>query len=348
MQPTPNKRHARHTSIVHLLRCRTWVSATLLAHRFDVSERTIYRDIEEIVSHGVPVESVVGRNGGFRLSADTPIDSLVIRNDDALRLYILGMIGDETAADESGEVGQAAKRTLQLLASRIYFDTSDWYWRDEASGSLAALRNSVMGSTAVEIKFRSDQHATTTLLKPYGLAWKSGEWWLVAAPPQGPPRHFQVNTIERVIATDLKFIYPADFSLKDWWRQALEDFGRGSTRVSMRISPDCRGEMLRLDLKPDSEVQHNADGTTTIALYVDDWAWLIPIVASFGSGVAVEEPTALQQAIRRHHKEALQAYSAEPDSAGVGAEQSDETQERRIWATRGRYNYPPRVSTVTH
>jgi hypothetical protein len=53
-----NQRHARHIAIVHLLRSRQWVSSVSLANRFRVSQRTIYRDIEELIAAGIPIEAV--------------------------------------------------------------------------------------------------------------------------------------------------------------------------------------------------------------------------------------------------------------------------------------------------
>ena len=59
-----NQRYARHIAIVHQLRSRQWVSSTSLANRFGVSQRTIYRDVEELIAAGIPIEAVAGREGG--------------------------------------------------------------------------------------------------------------------------------------------------------------------------------------------------------------------------------------------------------------------------------------------
>src|SRR5437763_13912110 len=96
-----NQRYARHIAIVHLLRSRQWVSSTSLAHRFGVSQRTIYRDIEELIAAGIPIEAVAGREGGYRLNSESPVDPLILDADDALRLYVLGLID---ADDEHGMI----------------------------------------------------------------------------------------------------------------------------------------------------------------------------------------------------------------------------------------------------
>ena len=348
----PNSRHARHTAIVHLLRSRTWVSAGSLASRFNVTQRTIYRDIEELTSHGIPIESIAGRSGGFRLAGDQPLDPLVIDSNDALRLYILGLLERTSPAAEvdqelsgSGEhraaldVSATRASLVQRLAHRIYFDTTDWYWKDEGSGHLAVLRDALLTSTAIEISLRTkytDEHSQL-LVKPYGMVWKGGEWWLVAAPPREAPQRYQLNNVDRLAATDLKFAYPEAFELQGWWRQALEDFGRGPNRVVIRVMPGSREEMLRLGLKPDSEVHHDQDGTMRIVLYVDRWRWLVSLVASFGSDVVIEEPPDLREAIRVHHENALKAYRKPMATAHPAISTTDyRNDDSRLRATRGR------------
>ncbi|WP_433635557.1 helix-turn-helix transcriptional regulator [Nocardia sp. CA-120079] len=348
----PNSRHARHTAIVHQLRSRNWVSASSLASRFNVTQRTIYRDIEVLVSHGIPIESVPGRNGGFRLTSDQPLDSLIVDSDDALRLYILGLLErspDSLALVDDGiadardfsvhDVTASRARVLHRLASRIFFDTTDWYWRDEGSGHLATLRDALLTGTAIQITLRTkySDEREQLVVKPYGMVWKGGEWWLVAAPPRGEPQRYQLNNVDRLTVTDLKFAYPEDsFHLQTWWRQTLQDFGSGPNRVVIRVMPGSREEMLRLGLKPDSEVHHDPDGTTRIVLYVDRWRWLIPLVASFGSDVLIEEPAELRAAVRDHHTEAAEAYS-DTAPAGDGFACPDfRGDDSRLRATRGR------------
>ncbi|WP_067665805.1 helix-turn-helix transcriptional regulator [Nocardia miyunensis] len=346
-----NTRHARHTAIVHQLRSRNWVSATSLASRFNVTQRTIYRDIEVLVSHGIPIESVPGRNGGFRLSSDQPLDSLIVDGDDALRLYILGLLErspDSLALMDDGldptkqlppsEVSASRARVLHRLASRIFFDTTDWYWRDEGSGHLATLRDALLTGTAIEVTLRAKYSAGQEhlVVKPYGMVWKGGEWWLVAAPPRSEPQRYQLNNVDRLAITDLKFTYPDSFHLQTWWRQALQDFGSGPNRVVIRVEPASREEMLRLGLKPDSEVHHDPDGTTRIVLYVDRWRWLVPLVASFGSDVVIEEPAELRTALYEHHAEAAKAYADLPELQNNHGHNDFRGDDSRLRATRGR------------
>ncbi|MFI7437929.1 helix-turn-helix transcriptional regulator [Micromonospora haikouensis] len=124
------QRYARHIGIVQQPRSKNWVSATALATRFDVDVRTIYHDIEELNTAGLPVESVAGREGGYRLSVESPVDLLITDADDVLSLNVLGLIDNEAITDpgllQAGGVSAYARDALRKIGQRIYFDTRDW------------------------------------------------------------------------------------------------------------------------------------------------------------------------------------------------------------------------------
>jgi predicted DNA-binding transcriptional regulator YafY len=338
----PSPRYSRHIGIVHQLRSRAWTSATALATRYGVSVRTIYRDIEQLIAAGLPIESVAGREGGYRLGTEGAITSLTVDADDALRLYVLGLIDadlDTTTPDSPG-ISTYSQATVRRLSQRIYFDTADWYWQDEGSGHVPAIRHALLTSTAIEITTRTKHSADnhTTVVKPYGLVWKGGEWWLVAVPLSGPTTRYRLNHIDRLAPTDLRFTHPDDFDLRTWWTQTLQDYGRGPNRVELLVHPPAREEMLRLGLKPDSEVHHEPDGTTRIVLHVDKWQWLIPMVASFGADVTVTEPDELRAQLAAHHARALSAYPEHHDTPTTDYRNDDS----RLRTTRSRAPLPTR------
>lgn len=141
----------------------------------------------------------------------------------------------------AGGASTYARDTFRKRGQRICFDTVDWYWRDEGSGHVPAVRYALLTSTAVEISIREKRSSDTAVItvKPYGLVWKGGEWWLVAAPPRGEPARYRLNHIDRLIRTDLRFSHPEEaFDLRQWWTQTLEDYGRGPNRVVLGVRVD--------------------------------------------------------------------------------------------------------------
>jgi predicted DNA-binding transcriptional regulator YafY len=330
----PDKTHARQLQILLLLRSRQVIKAAEFARRFCVSIRTIHRDIEDLIAAGIPVQPLQGRRGGLRLVADNPLDSVSPDPDLAWQLYQLsGWAGSQASEDRNARPITSAG--LVKLAERIHFDTADWYWRDEGSGHLPNLRTALQLNLMVEVDIREkgQTETKTFVLKPYGIVWKSGQWYLVAAASRSAPQRYSLNQIVRLEITDGAFQYPAEFQLRDWWREEMEVFGAGDTKIVLRIEADAVHELSRLSLKEDSRVQVTSDGVMVLTLFVDAWQWLIPLVASYGEAVGVVEPIELQRAVQYHHNRALAQYvsgEATPEHDGF------ENDDSRLRTTRGR------------
>lgn len=221
-----SNRHARQVGIVHMLRSRDWVAANSLAQRFEVTARTIYRDIEDLIGAGIPIESVSGREGGYRLASDQPLAPLTLDADEAMRLYVVSLL-DRPKSDEpiaSAADGTYARAALRRLSQRVYFDTADWYWKDEGSGHLPTVRSALLQGVALKVVSRTKGSTETAslIVKPYGIVWKAGEWHLVAAPAGEPPTRYRLNLVDHVTPTDLRFAYPEDFHLQAWWEAEME------------------------------------------------------------------------------------------------------------------------------
>lgn len=338
------RRHTRQLGIVHILRSREWVSATSLAQRFEVAVRTIYRDIEELIAAGVPIESVSGPEGGYRLASDQPLAPLTLDSDEALKLYIVSLLDRPNPAEPDAsvpEIGTAYSReALKRLSQRIYFDTADWYWKDEGSGHLPAVRHALLTGTALKLttRVKGRSEPAITIVKPYGVVWKAGEWHLVAAPIDESPARYRLNLVDHVAVTDLRFSYPEgdEFHLQAWWAAEMEAYGQGTTRVVLQVEPAARDELLRLTLKSTSEVEHTEGGGLVIRLYVDRWEWLIPLVTSYGGDVLVDEPAELRDAIVGHLRRGLDIYQNASNSNFETSVPGFRNDDSRLRSTRGR------------
>jgi predicted DNA-binding transcriptional regulator YafY len=159
-------RASRLLSLLILLQMRGRMSADELAAEFEVSVRTIYRDVDQLSAAGVPVYAERGRNGGFalldgyrtRLTGFTPSEA------EALLLAGVG-----PAAADLGIGAEAAAAQLKLLASlppdsgasaqrvaaRFHLDPVNWYSRAEASDMLPALANAVWGELRIRVRYES-------------------------------------------------------------------------------------------------------------------------------------------------------------------------------------------------
>lgn len=283
-----------------------------------VSLRTIYRDVEDLVAHGVRVKGTRGPDGGYSLEDPGAVEPVALQSPESLEAFLTSLAGGaggmwrrlETAAALAGE--GVDDPLADAARSRLHFDKSDWYWRAETPGWLPEVRRAAFSDLAVDVEWTdAGGDARRGVLLPYGLVWRGGRWYVVVAPADGgDPFRIRITRVESVKQTSRRFGRPAGFDLARWWQEDTHAYGRGSTEVRLQVGPDAR-EFLQVDLKDDSRIEPMGDGWTRVRLFVDRWAWIVPMIAPYGSSVLVEAPAELRAAIIALHREALAAYEDE-------------------------------------
>ena len=338
-------RITRLLEMLLLLRAREWVPASDLASRFNVSIRTIYRDIEFMQEHDIPIQGSSGPERGYRLEKETPVDALQFDSDDAMALYLHGTAGTSVPdaltrragsilSEVSTELRPEAQRVFDHVRKRVYFDTADWYWRDQSSGILPPIREAVLNERTIHVRHhpRGSAGEVTIQMQPYGLVWKGGEWYVVGkGETTGKIERIRLS---RIVACDLEaktFGYPRDFDLRTWWAQDLERFGEGTTKVRLYGTADIRAELLTLKTKESSLVELTDHGIR-LTLFVERWDWLVPLILSYGPSIHVEEPAALRDAVRKVLEKTLRQYAG-ASQAPTNTFPNDDSRRR---ATRGR------------
>jgi len=198
-------RASRLLSILILLQMRGRLSAEALAAEFEVSVRTIYRDVDQLSAAGVPIYAERGRAGGFQLHDGyrTKLTGFTPQEADALLLSGIG-----AAAQDLGLGPDLAAAQLKLLASlppesgasaervsaRFHLDPNAWYTRADASEALKPLAAAVWAERRVRVRYESWKDVVERTLDPLGLVLKGGAWYLVAN-VKSRPRTYRVSNI---------------------------------------------------------------------------------------------------------------------------------------------------------
>lgn len=94
----------RMLSIIYILMNKGTVTAGELAERFEVSVRTIYRDVETLSMAGIPVYAKKGKNGGISLTEQFVLDKMLVSRREQQEILAALASLRETGAQESGGV----------------------------------------------------------------------------------------------------------------------------------------------------------------------------------------------------------------------------------------------------
>ena len=243
----------RLLSILMFMQTRGRTTTDRLALEFEVSRRTIIRDLYALRVAGFPVYTERGPHGGcylhegyrstltqlttdeiaalFLSSIDQPLKDLGLS--DPLRGAVLKL----TAA-----LPESRQRVRSRVADRIVLDSASWEERAESIGQLATLHRATMDDRWVSVAFsRPFGIRTERRIAPFGLVAKAGSWFVVWA---GDDERIRVDRVDRVLSavmTEDRFERPRVFDLGEFWarwsdRQLTQ---RPVLEVRLRVRKDA-------------------------------------------------------------------------------------------------------------
>jgi predicted DNA-binding transcriptional regulator YafY len=237
---------SRLLSMLLLLQSAERRTAGELAEALEVSERTIYRDVDALSASGVPVYAERGVYGGIALAAgyrraltqfgDDEIRALFISGSNPLVDLGLG-VGRERALEKlAGALSDVQRKAADKTRGRIHLDQRRWNQADQPQEHLAALRLAVWEDKRVSLRYRDRERKTTErTVDPLGLVAKAGVWYLVARAGDGL-RTFRAERIIGVTALAESFVRPADFDLDAYWQQWISNVEGSAQRFAVVVS----------------------------------------------------------------------------------------------------------------
>ena len=168
----------RLLSEILLLMRRGRMTARQLAAQYEVSPRTILRDMESLCMAGVPVISFDGANGGFEL----PKDYRIGQNDADAALIVTAMQALSTAIKDEQLLSAMEKyRAVQGKASDLHIDLSALAEDARVQGHLASLRRAIRSRHAVRICYTNATGETAEhMVEPMELHYRWYTWYLHA------------------------------------------------------------------------------------------------------------------------------------------------------------------------
>jgi predicted DNA-binding transcriptional regulator YafY len=177
----------RLVSIIMILLDKKRIGAQELADMFEVSPRTIYRDIDTINMAGIPVRGASGVGGGFEIMQKYKIDRKVFSTAD-LSAILMGLSslsnmirGDELVnalAKVKSFIPADRAKDIELKANQIYIDLSPWMGNRNIQPYLEIIKTALQESKLLSFEY-ADRYGNETArtAEPYQLVLKSSHWY---------------------------------------------------------------------------------------------------------------------------------------------------------------------------
>lgn len=318
----------RLLAILMLLQARGRMTARDLAGELEVSERTIYRDVDALSAAGVPVYGEAGPEGGYQLIDDYRTSLTGLTDGELRALFMVGIPESLARLGVSQELRSALlKLSAALPASRrddearvrqrIHLDPAWWPQDDQPAPHLRSIYEAVWHDRRLRVAFRVGPLAIPLeqMVDPYGLVAKAGAWYLVYA-TSGSVRAQLVSALTSARATEQTFTRIADFDLATFWREwcADQDRRRSIYRVKARIAPRFVAELPRYfggDIQERLARAGPADerGWIAIELVFESLDAARDRLLGFGSAVEVLEPHALRRSMLDYAEQIAGLYA---------------------------------------
>ena len=294
----------RLIGILTLLLRRDNMTISALAARFEVSERTIRRDLDALCRAGVPVATRQGSGGGVSIAEGYRMDRTLLTPED-WKAILCGLRGLDTVSDAPRAQTLADRLTPAGAEERgeIEIDLGSFYANDRAE-KIAALRRAIAGHRLVAFHYSAASGTTDRAVEPYRLLFRWSDWYLSAfCTLRRDYRLFRLSRMWDVAVTEERFA-----PRPDGLEQGMDDryFAQKPIRLRARFDPSVRWRLIE-EYGPASFTEE-PDGWLLLERDYVSYENLKSWVLSFGACVRVERPDKLRQELLAEAREMVSYY----------------------------------------
>lgn len=292
--------------IVYLLLNRKSMTAKELAAHFEVSQRTIYRDVETLAQAGIPIFALKGANGGIRLTDNFVFNRSYLNADEQQRL-LSSLRGMGAVQPE------AARPVLDKLSALfgqegldwIEVDFSLWGNKNLVNERFLAIKNAIFSQQVITFEYSGIKGSTSRrTVEPMKLVFRGMDWYLLGyCRGREDFRYFKLLRMEDLFVSSETFLRRPLPDLK------APDRGYATSpmaELSVRIAPDMEYR-VREEFEKE-QWEREPGGSFLVRFSMPRNAWLMEYLMSFGAHITVLAPEDIRRELVENLKSSLRLY----------------------------------------
>jgi len=288
-----------------------------LAERFEVSKRTIFRDLDTLNESGVPIVTYSGIGGGVAVIEGYKLKSNILSKNDIKNVFtaLNGLISIDESADLTNLMAKLIPEETSTVFSESDYviDLSSWFQDSITQEKVSDLHKAIKNLNCIYMEYISKRSRSARIIHPYKLVFKQLYWYLYAFCEDNQElRLFKVNRIATYKVMDANFnckvVEKIDFG---------KDFGVGlfssqdpTSLFEVILEYDVTNEFFLTD-KIDAKFFHRINSTKEkgqIIFSVSDLEWVTNLVFSLQDKIKVIAPLELKEAIKTRIKRINELY----------------------------------------
>ena len=289
--------------IVYILLDKKTVTSRELADRFEVSTRTIFRDVETLSAVGIPVYMKKGRGGGISLLPNFILNKAVIT--DAEKDDILSSLKAVKAINLN-----KTETTLNKISSLLGESETDWIEVDFSSWTntqnetdvFNTIKGAILQKHVITFSYSSAKKQTISReIEPLKLGFKGGAWYVYGhCRTRNDTRFFKLRRIRELSVSDEIFQRKTPKQIFLGKKVFQEDFVILKLKLSEKVAYRVFDEF--------EDYEQQEDGSYIVEIKYPKGEWIFYYIMSFGSHCQVLEPEFVRKEIQKELEKILEQY----------------------------------------
>lgn len=286
----------RLIGILSILLQKEMVTAPELAEYFEVSRRTIGRDIDALCKAGIPIRTMQGAGGGISIMDGYRMDRTILTSRD-MQVILAGLRSLDSVSG-SRYYGQLMEKiqagSSEFITGRdsILIDLSSWY-RDSLAPKIETIQDAIGDRHLVKFRYYAPSGETERTVEPYYLVFRWSSWYLWGwCLKRKDYRLFKLNRMDQVCRIDKTFVC-REASMPDL---SNEKIFPGGIKVKALFEADQKWRLV--EEFGTSCFTENDDGRLLFTADYTDMENLITWIMTFGDKAEVLEPGEVREKVR--------------------------------------------------
>lgn len=287
--------------MIYLLLNKESMTAKTFAEHFEVSQRTIYRDVELLSSAGIPIYMMKGKGGGIALLPDFVLNKTVLTDREKTDILSALHAVDAVSLEQTNTAIDKLSSMFGNGSDWLEVDFSGWTSAREEVAVFDALKGAILRKKKVVFLYHSGKSSIKRTVEPLKLCFKGQGWYLYAyCTVRCDYRFFKLRRIQELTVLEEAFQRTAPARLLGD-SQILQD---NLVTITLKLSK----EMAYRVYDEFSEYEHQPDGSYIVQFAMPKGNWVYHYLASFGEHCEILAPEDVRMQIKEKLQRTLELY----------------------------------------
>lgn len=290
--------------IVYILMQKKKVTAKELANRFEVSTRTIYRDIETLSRANIPIYATKGKEGGIEILDEYVLNKMLLTEEEQNQiLFALQGIKKVAGQDEKDILEKLSRLFNKKVDDWIRIDFSNWGKDDEKEKRFNKIKTAILNKNRIKFEYyNTNGEKSERTVEPLQIWFKDKSWYLIAfCKLKQDYRIFKIARIKEIEILEEHFE-------RELQKESEKEKCNFKT-ITLKLEISKKMAYRVYDEFEDSEITRKDDRSFIINVEYPENEWVYGYILSFGEYVKVLSPERVKRTIKNKIEKILKNYS---------------------------------------